>query len=173
MTTTLPIDQMIDTDRGTISRDIFVSPQFYRDELEKLFARAWLFVGHESQIPNPGDFFVSRMGEESVILCRDHAGAVHVFLNSCRHRGMKVCRYEQGNTSLFVCPYHSWSYTTDGRLQGVPLYRSLYDGVLDREANSLVSVAKLCNYKGSIWASWDKDAPDFITYLVDAKVHLD
>ena len=128
MTTTLPIDQMIDTQRGMISREIFVSPEFYREELEKLFTRAWLFVGHESQIPNPGDFFVSRMGEESVILCRDAAGTVHVFLNSCRHRGMKVCRYEQGNTSLFVCPYHSWSYTTDGKLQGVPLYRALYRG---------------------------------------------
>ena len=68
-----------------------------------------------------------------MILCRDGQGAVHVFLNSCRHRGMKVCRYEQGNTSLFVCPYHSWSYTTDGRLQGVPLYRALYEGTLNRE----------------------------------------
>ena len=90
---TLPLNQMIDAQRGVISREIFVSPDVYREEQEKLFARAWLFVGHESQIPNPGDFFVSRMGEESVILCRDTQGAVHVFLNSCRHRGMKVCRY--------------------------------------------------------------------------------
>ncbi len=74
MTTTLPIDQMIDTGRGTISRDIFVSPEFYQEELEKLFTRTWLFVGHESQIPNPGDFFVSRMGGESVILCSGHPG---------------------------------------------------------------------------------------------------
>jgi phenylpropionate dioxygenase-like ring-hydroxylating dioxygenase large terminal subunit len=98
---------------------------------------------------------------------------IHVFLNSRRHRGMKVCRYEQGNTSLFTCPYHSWSYTTDGKPQGVLLYKSLYDGVLDRQANSLVSVAKLCDYTGSIWATWDKDAPDFLTYLRDAKIHLD
>jgi phenylpropionate dioxygenase-like ring-hydroxylating dioxygenase large terminal subunit len=140
--TTLPIDQLIDTDRGTISREIFVAPEFHREELEKLFTRAWLFVGHESQIPNPGDFFVSRMGEESVILCRDTHGAVHVFLNSCRHRGMKVCRYESGNTSLFVCPYHSWSYTTDGKLQGVPLYRVLYEGNLDRNEWSLIETPK-------------------------------
>ena len=64
MTTTLPIDQLIDTRRGAISREIFVSPDFYREELDKLFTRAWLFVGHESLIPKPGDFFVSRMGEE-------------------------------------------------------------------------------------------------------------
>ena len=114
MAASQPTDRMIDPEHGTISREIFVSPEFYRAELEKLFTRAWLFVGHASQIPNPGDFFVSRMAEESVILCRDTQGKVHVFLNSCRHRGMKVCRYEQGNTSLFVCPYHSWSYATDG-----------------------------------------------------------
>ena len=76
------------------------------------------------------------------------AGAVHVFLNSCRHRGMKVCRYEQGNTSLFVCPYHSWSYTTDGKLQGVPLYRALYDGTLNREEWSLIEVPRLAILQG-------------------------
>ena len=167
------IDRMIDPQRGTVSREIFVSPEAYREELEKLFARAWLFVGHESLIPKPGDFYVSRMGEESVILCRDQAGAVHVFLNSCRHRGMKVCRYEQGNTSLFVCPYHSWSYTTDGRLQGVPLYRALYEGTLNREEWSLIEVPKLALYKGTVWASWDPQAPDFLTYLGDAVDHLD
>ncbi len=100
-------------------------------------------------------------------------GAVHVFLNSCRHRGMKVCRYEQGNTSLFVCPYHSWSYTTDGRLQGVPLYRALYEGTLNREEWSLIEVPKLALYKGTVWASWDPAAPDFLDYLGSAVDHLD
>ena len=163
----------IDTERGLISREIFVSPEYHRAELEKLYTRAWLFVGHESQIPNPGDFFVSRMAEESVILCRDARGEIRIFLNSCRHRGMKVCRYEQGNTSLFVCPYHSWSYTTDGKLQGVPLYRSLYEGTLNRDEWSLVPVGRLANYKGSIWATWDETAPDFLAYLGDAVDHLD
>ncbi len=167
------LDGMIDLQAGRISREIFVSPALHDQELEKLFTRAWLFVGHESQIPNNGDFFVSRMGSESVILCRDHAGAAHVFLNSCRHRGMKICRYEQGNTSLFVCPYHSWSYTTDGKLQGVPLYRVLYDGTLNRDEWSLIEVAKLALYKGTVWATWDPEAPDFMTYLGDAVDHLD
>jgi phenylpropionate dioxygenase-like ring-hydroxylating dioxygenase large terminal subunit len=173
MTLRNDFDQLVDVENGFISREIFVDANIYRQELDKVFTRAWLLVGHESLVPNPGDFYTSRMGEESVILCRDKKGEIHVFLNSCRHRGMKVCRYEQGNTSLFTCPYHSWTYTTDGKLQGVPLHRTLYDGVLDREANSLVSVAKLCNYKGSIWATWDKDAPDFLTYLGNAKIHLD
>lgn len=164
---------LVDTERGYISREIFVDPDLYREELDRVFTRAWLFIGHESQIPEPGDFFTSRMGAESVILCRDKRGEIHVFLNSCRHRGMKVCRYESGNTTLFTCPYHSWTYTTDGKLQGVPQYRTLYEGNLDREKNSLVQVGKIANYKGTIWATWDKDAPDFLTYLGDAKTHLD
>jgi len=83
---------LVDLGSGQISREIFVNDEIYAEELERIFARAWLFLGHESQIPNPGDYFVSRMGEESVILCRDRAGDIHAFLNSCRHRGMKVCR---------------------------------------------------------------------------------
>src|ERR1700742_1810190 len=146
---------LIDLASGQISREIFVNDEIYAQEQERIFARSWLFIGHESQIPNAGDFFVSRMGEESVILCRDRAGGVHVFLNSCRHRGMKVCRYEQGNTSLFVCPYHSWSYTTDGKLQGVPLYSALYAGTLNREEWGLVEVARIANHNGTIWATWD------------------
>jgi phenylpropionate dioxygenase-like ring-hydroxylating dioxygenase large terminal subunit len=164
---------MIDLATGTVDRDIFTSPDVHRQELEKLFTRSWLFVGHESQVAKPGDFFVSRMGDESVILCRDDRGGIHVFLNSCRHRGMKVCRYEQGNTSLFVCPYHSWSYATDGKLQGVPQYRTLYAGTLNREEWGLVETPRIANYKGTIWAAWDPDAPDFTVWLGDAADHFD
>ena len=162
-----------DADAGVVSREIFVDPGIYREELESLFTRAWLFIGHESQIPRAGDFITSRMGDESVILVRDEAGEIHVLLNSCRHRGMKVCRYESGNTSVFTCPYHSWSYATDGTLRGVPQFKSLYEGVLDRDRWSLIEVAKLENYKGTIWATWDPQAPDFLTYLGDARIHLD
>jgi phenylpropionate dioxygenase-like ring-hydroxylating dioxygenase large terminal subunit len=166
-------DGLIDAERGVISREIFVDASLYRDEAEKLFTRAWLFIGHESQIARPGDFFVSRMGEESVILCRDKDGKIHVFLNTCRHRGMKVCRYDQGNTALFTCPYHAWSYTTDGKLFGVPQFKTLYEGVLDKSQWSLIEVPRLANYKGTIWASWDPDAPSFADYLGAAKDHLD
>jgi len=164
---------LVDADRGMISREIFTSPAIYKRELESLFTRTWLFVGHESLIPNPGDFYLSRMGEESVILCRDRTGEVHVFLNSCTHRGMKVCRYDKGNAKVFTCPYHAWSFALDGSLQGVPHFDDLYDGVLDRDDWSLLEVDRMVVYKGTIWASWDKDAPNFETYLGDAKLHLD
>ncbi len=164
---------LVDADGGRISREIFVNEAIYEEEQERVFARAWLFVGHESQIPNPGDYFVSGMGEESVILCRDRAGKVHVFLNSCRHRGMKVCRYDEGNTAIFTCPYHGWSYATDGRLAGVPYLKEAYGGRLDKSQWGLVEVAQLALYKGTVWASWDPAAPPFLEYLGDFVRYLD
>ncbi len=170
---TSPYDRMINLKDGMISREIFSSKEIYEGELERIFSRAWLFVGHESLIPKPFDFFASRMGAESVILVRDKNRKVHVFLNSCRHRGMKVCQYDHGNTQMFICPYHSWSYTTEGKLIGVPQFKSIYDGRLDKEKWPLIEVPKLALYKGTIWASWDKDAPDFMSYLGAAREHLD
>jgi phenylpropionate dioxygenase-like ring-hydroxylating dioxygenase large terminal subunit len=166
-------DTLVDIERGIISREIFVDATIFRDELERVFGRAWLFVGHESQVPNPGDFFVSRMGTESVILTRDRERRVHVFLNTCRHRGMKVCRYDEGNTPLFTCPYHAWSYDLGGKLVGVPQYAELYEGSLDRAQWSLIEVAQLAVYKGTVWATWDSAAPPLLDYLGEAKLLLD
>jgi phenylpropionate dioxygenase-like ring-hydroxylating dioxygenase large terminal subunit len=164
---------LVDLKAGQISREIFVNDEIYQEELERLFARAWLFVGHESQIPNPGDYFVSGMGEESVILCRDPAGKVHVFLNSCWHRGVKVCRYDDGNTPVFTCPYHGWSYGTDGKLVGVPYFREAYHEKLDKSQWGLVEVPQLCCYKGTVWACWDPEAPPFFEYLGEFVRYLD
>lgn len=165
-------DRLVDTTGGSISRRLFFDQDIFDAELEAVFTRAWLFIGHESQIPNPGDFFVSRMGTESVILSRDKDGEIHVFLNSCRHRGMKVCRYDEGNTNVFTCPYHAWKYTGDGKLSGVPMRTELYPD-LDVDEWSLISVAKMEIYKGTVWATWDPDAPSLRDYLGEAITHLD
>ena len=167
------VSSLVDLKRGLVSRELFVNDEIYEREQEQIFARSWLFIGHESQVRRPGDYFVSCMGEESVILTRDQQQTIHVFLNTCRHRGMKVCRYDEGNTSVFTCPYHGWSYATDGRLVGVPLFKDSYRGDLDRSEWGLVEVAQWINYKGTIWATWDPAAPPFLDYLGGMKVYLD
>ena len=158
---------------GEISRELFVNKDIYQEEQEQVFARAWLYVGHESQVRNPGDFFVSKMGEESVILVRDRESRLHVFLNTCRHRGMKVCRYDEGNTRNFICPYHGWSFSTDGRLVGVQDYQAAYQPPFDRDQWGLVEVAQLAVRHGTVWATWDRNAPSFDEYLGDARHALD
>jgi phenylpropionate dioxygenase-like ring-hydroxylating dioxygenase large terminal subunit len=151
---TFDYDALVDVDRGLVGRDIFVDETIFAEEQERIFTRAWLLVGHTSLIPNPNDFFVSRMGTESVILCRDKHSNVHVFLNTCRHRGMKVCRYDKGNTLLFTCPYHAWSYATDGKLTGVPQYDEIYAGIMDKSEAPLIEVAQLKEYKATRWPIW-------------------
>lgn len=167
------IHRLVDLENGCVSREIFVNEALYQQEQEQVFTRAWLFIGHESQIPQPGDYFNTSMGEESVLLVRDSKGVIRAFLNTCRHRGMKVCRYDEGNATVFTCPYHGWSFANDGRLVGLPYARDAYHEELDRSQWGLIEVAQLANYKGSIWATWDAAAPPLLDYLGDMKIFMD
>ena len=97
---------LVDLDCGTVDRCIFFADDIYKTELERIFARAWNFMCHESQIPNPGDFFLNFIGEDSVIATRDRQGNLQVLLNTCRHRGNAVCRAELGHATSFMCTYH-------------------------------------------------------------------
>ncbi|HEY0295039.1 MAG TPA: Rieske 2Fe-2S domain-containing protein [Bordetella sp.] len=175
-----PIEELVRADQGLVSREIFTSEALFQYELKYIFRRAWLMVGHESLIPKPDDYFVSRMGKDSVIVTRDRVGQIHVLLNSCAHRGMKLCRYDSGNNRAFSCPYHGWSYSTDGKLVeapgglvGVPGYDTYYKKELDKNAWGLKRVPSVHNYKGTIWASWDPDAPPLLDYLGGMKIYLD
>jgi phenylpropionate dioxygenase-like ring-hydroxylating dioxygenase large terminal subunit len=158
----------IDTDRGTVSRELYVNEDVFQQELEQIFGRCWLFLGHESQVPNPGDFTITRMGTEEVLLVRDRKDKqIRAFLNSCRHRGEKVCRYDQGNALVFTCPFHAWTYDSAGRLVGAAGINTpaSYAGALDRNEWGLVEVGQFCNFHGTLWATWDKKAPSFEDYL--------
>ena len=95
--------------------------ELHRIELERFFYRShWCYVGLEVEIPNPGDFKRTVVGERSVIMIRDDSGDVNVVENVCAHRGRQFCRERHGTTAGFVCPYHQWRYTLQGDLHGVP-----------------------------------------------------
>jgi phenylpropionate dioxygenase-like ring-hydroxylating dioxygenase large terminal subunit len=157
--------ELVDVEHGRVSRQVYVNDEIFRQEQERIFMRAWLFVGHESMVANPGDFAASRMGAEEVLLVRDQQDKIHVFLNTCRHRGMKVCRYDRGNALVFTCPFHAWTYDTAGRLVGMGFAKEAYPPTFDKRQWPLKEVAQLCNYYGSIWATWDPRAPAFEEYL--------
>ena len=97
---------LVDANKGLVSRRIFIEQDIYRQELERVFARCWLFLCHETQITQPGDFFSTYMGEDPVLVMRDTQGKVNAFLNVCRHRGNRVCRADTGNAASFTCAYH-------------------------------------------------------------------
>ena len=167
------IGKLVDLKKGQVSRRIFIERDIYEQELERVFARCWLFLAHESMIPNPGDFFTTFMGEDPVIVMRDSAGKVNAFINSCRHRGMKVCRADQGNAASFTCAYHGWTYGNDGKLIGVPNFQDAYFEQLDMEQWGLVPVAQVDSYKGLIFGTFDGTAPSLIDYLGDMAFYLD
>ncbi|WP_091737709.1 aromatic ring-hydroxylating oxygenase subunit alpha [Phenylobacterium immobile] len=162
---TSPFRTLVDPEAGLVDRSIFADQDIYEMELERIFARAWNFMCHESQIPKAGDFFLSFIGEESVIATRDKKGQLQVLLNSCRHRGNAVCRAEEGNARSFLCTYHGWTYGLDGSLIGVPGYKDFYHEQLDKSQWGLVKAGKVASYKGFVFATMDPEAPDLDEYL--------
>jgi phenylpropionate dioxygenase-like ring-hydroxylating dioxygenase large terminal subunit len=163
---------VINMEKGTLDRRIFTDQDIYQEELEKVFGLAWLMVSHESLIPNPNDFFLSYMGEDPIIVTRDSKGEVHVFLNMCRHRGNRVVRADDGNAKNFMCTYHGWTFSNEGKLVSVPGLQEAYYGELDVENLSLVE-ARCDTYAGIIFACWADDAPSLEAYLGDARWYID
>ena len=157
---------MVDSEKGLIDRRIFSDQGIYEMELEQVFARAWNFMCHDSQIPNPGDFFMSFIGEDRVICVRDNDGNPQVLINTCRHRGNAICRADEGHATSFMCTYHGWTYDLKGALVGVPGFKEVYHEELDRESWGLIT-GRAESYKGWIFANLDPEAPGLYDYLGD------
>jgi phenylpropionate dioxygenase-like ring-hydroxylating dioxygenase large terminal subunit len=158
---------LFDLNTGWLDRRVHSDAALYQLELERVFARGWNFMCHESQLPNAGDYFINYIGEDQVICVRDEAGAINVLLNTCRHRGNALCRAEQGRAKSFVCSYHGWNYGLDGRLIGVPGQSTYYRGDLDKSRLGLVKAAKVESYLGFYFATMAPDAPALHDFLGD------
>ena len=106
--------------RDGVHRNVYCDPQVFEDEIARIHGRAWVYVGHESQIPKAGDFVTTTMGKTPVVLVRHQDGEVHVLRNRCGHKGAAVVGKRCGTTQYFRCMYHGWTYKTDGALHAVP-----------------------------------------------------
>ncbi len=170
----MPEPQWETTGSSRIPFAVYTSEQLHRRELERFFYKAhWCYVGLEAEVPNPGDFKRTSIGERSVILTRDEKGALHVVENICAHRGMQFCRERHGNQQGFICPYHQWSYTLAGDLQGVPFRRGVRQGnkvnggmpADFKPAEHGLNKLKVAQRGGVVFASFDHDVEPFEDYL--------
>jgi len=164
----------VETDlaRGVLSPRVFNDPELHQAELERIFTRCWVFLGHVSEIPSRGDYVVRNIGEDPFILVRDEDGEIQVLLNHCMHRGTPVCRADKGNASHFRCPYHGWIYKNSGEWNGAPQRRSAYRK-LDPALWGLRKAPLVDTYQGLIFACLDPEATTLREYLGDMCWYLD
>jgi phenylpropionate dioxygenase-like ring-hydroxylating dioxygenase large terminal subunit len=166
------LQALVEADR--VHRDVYIDPEVFQLETERLWARTWVYVGHESQVPKPGDYFTADVASKPVILVRHSDGKVRVLMNRCAHKGTKVVGDLAGNTGkTFRCPYHAWTYRTDGSLLQVPL-KSGYEGtgVYETQAGRGLAPVTHETYRGFVFARL-ASGPEFHEFFGDALSSID
>ncbi len=165
---------LCDLRSGWTPAHIYSDADLYQQEQRRLFGRTWQFLGHESEVPNAGDYVVRRVLDDSFILIRGDDGKVRALLNMCRHRGMQICRAELGNAKRLVCPYHMWSYRNDGQLLGVPFHQEAYGGAsgLARQKMSLLEAPATGIFQGMVFVNMDENAMPIEDYVGDFAPYL-
>ena len=159
-----------------VHRDVYTSPEIYRLEMKHLFTNSWVFVGHESQTPSKGDYFATSVGDQPVIQVRHSDGEIYVLYNRCPHKGTKIVIDRQGNTGKFFrCPYHAWSFKTDGCLLAIPLKKG-YEGTDLQDSPSgkgMKAVGDVRNYRGFVFARLAAEGISFEDFFGDSLSSLD
>jgi len=154
-------------------RSALTSPDLHGAELERIFSRCWLYLAHESELPERGDFVRRTVATRPVFVVRGRrTGEIRVFANSCTHRGATICRRDRGNATSFQCFYHAWTFDSDGALVGVPDADG-YGPRFDKSRLGLVEVPRTASYRGFIFISFDSDIEDLSSYLAGARDYLD
>ena len=167
------LKRLVRPNEGIIHTSVYSDEEIYQLELSRIFGRSWLFLCPESQIPNAGDYFVSYMGEDPVVVSRQEDGSIVAFLNQCTHRGGALTRGESGNTKNFLCTYHGWAFDTTGKLTSIPLEDKIHKRPVDKEKWRARRVPKVEVHHGLVFGCWDENAPGFRESLGDAAIYFD
>ncbi|HYF27877.1 MAG TPA: aromatic ring-hydroxylating dioxygenase subunit alpha [Baekduia sp.] len=165
MATTAPpasFEHLIKPDR--VHGSLYTDPAIYQAELERIWYRSWVYVGHVSEVPEPNDYVLKSIGPQQVIMSRDKQGEIHLLLNRCTHRANLVCDAPKGNSSAFRCPYHGWTFSNTGKLLGYP-FNSGYDGREAKKDLGLGRVARMGIYQGFVFGSFAQEGPTLLEYL--------
>ena len=166
--TATTFEQLVQPHR--VHRRIYTDPEIFDLEMTRVFAASWCYVGHESEIPDPGDYRTATLGRRPILMTRSRDGSVNVLLNRCTHRGTVVAADGQGCAKRFVCPYHGWTYTPDGQLVAIPFPSD--HPVKDYSTLSLGRLSS-ASYRGFVFATLNADPEPLECWLGDARGPFD
>jgi benzoate/toluate 1,2-dioxygenase alpha subunit len=175
--TTLDTALEDDADRGIhrVSRDIFTDPELFELEMTHIFEGNWIYLAHESQIPNKNDYFTTHIGRQPVFIARNRSGELNAFINACSHRGAMLCRHKRGNKSTYTCPFHGWTFNNSGKLLKVKEPDGAgYPDCFNKEgSHDLTRVARFDSYRGFLFGSLNPDVAPLAEHLGEAAKIID
>jgi phenylpropionate dioxygenase-like ring-hydroxylating dioxygenase large terminal subunit len=156
-------DDLVQEERA--HRLIYTDPAIFNAEMVHIFGGTWVYLAHESQIPNPNDFVTAKLGLRPLIMTRDGEGKIRALYNRCTHRGTTLCRWDKGNSRTFQCPYHGWNFSNTGKLRGVPWADGYAEKLVRDPKFNLAQVPRVESYRGFIFGTLNLDAPPLTDYL--------
>ncbi|HXG36833.1 MAG TPA: Rieske 2Fe-2S domain-containing protein [Dehalococcoidia bacterium] len=156
-----------------VHRRVYTDPEIFELEMEKIFHRSWVYVAHETELPDGGNYKSTTIGRQPVIITRNSDdGRIYGFINSCRHRGSTVCQQEYGTSNYFRCAYHGWVYNNRGELVGLPSQEG-YGSEFDIKKMGLLPLPRMDTYRGFIFASLSSEGPSLREHLGNAMPYID
>lgn len=158
-----------------VHRDVYCDPELFELEMQRLWRHTWIYVGHDSQVPKPGDYYTADIAGQPVVMVRAADGEVHVLLNRCAHKGAKLVSARAGNCrGQFRCPYHGWTYRTDGTLRTMPL-KGGYNDTAFADSNAARGMTRLnsASYRGFVFTRLSAEGPSFKEYFGDSLSSID
>ncbi|HEX3763513.1 MAG TPA: Rieske 2Fe-2S domain-containing protein [Kofleriaceae bacterium] len=170
----MQVSHLVEPDR--VHRTVYTDQQIFDRELTQIFERIWVYCGHQSQVPQPGDYHAFQIGRQPMFMVRGKDGQIHVLHNRCPHRGVQLVGNQKGNVGgALVCSYHAWSFQLDGKFRSTPLPHG-YDGTRvgpDNPDCSVKRAPRVDSYRGFVFASLSPTGPSLIDFLGEARVAFD
>jgi p-cumate 2,3-dioxygenase subunit alpha len=151
-----------------VNRDAYKSPEVFEREMELIFGKCWLYLGHQSELQKIGDFVSRRVGGRDLIFIRGRDGGISALYNNCTHRGARVCRERKGSAKNFSCPYHGWIFNTSGKLVSMNTVHGFPEDINADGRLDLRAVARLEHYRGFYFVNYNVNAISLVDYLDDA-----
>jgi benzoate/toluate 1,2-dioxygenase alpha subunit len=158
-----------------LSRSAFTDEALFELEMKHIFEGNWIYLAHESQIPENNDYYTTHIGRQPIVIARNRQGQLNAFINACSHRGAMLCRYKRGNKATYTCPFHGWTFNNSGKLLKVKDPEEAgYPECFNKEgSHDLRKVARFESYRGFLFGSVNPDVPPLAEFLGEAAKIID